>query len=228
MDEFEEFWEKYFDDVTRYAQSLAYKTSRARSKDEKKDLVDALVNETYIRAKTYYWKSKPTKFRQWVCTILRNVWRQWLDEEKKARFDEFLDHHVLKPSGASQSINTVTAEYYLDRISEQDRRIVTKRYLEGKEYELVWKELRLAGYKFNNPQAIRRRCIRVCRHMSDYDFLFHKLAPVHATIVWRRDYDEEKWEIIAAVLKLSFRITINLYREAVKFLKTERGNNSNV
>ena len=64
IQEFDISWNKYLNELKRYALSLT----------KKKDLADSLINDTYVRArnKLHLYKHN-SNFIGWLCVIMRNI-----------------------------------------------------------------------------------------------------------------------------------------------------------
>ena len=94
--EFDIFWNKYFNDLKRYALSLA----------KRKDLADSLINDTYVRArnKLHLYK-QDNNFIGWLCVIMRNIHQNSIMYEQ--RYTDF----VVCKSQVSEYYSDANIEY---------------------------------------------------------------------------------------------------------------------
>ena len=94
--EFDIFWNKYFNDLKRYALSLA----------KRKDLADSLVNDTYVRAKNnLHLYKQDNNFIGWLCVIMRNI------HQNSFKYEQRYTDYVLCKSQESGHYSDANIEY---------------------------------------------------------------------------------------------------------------------
>ena len=77
--DFDIFWNKYFEDLKRYAFSLT----------KKKDLADSLMNDTYVRARSkLHLYKQDNNFIGWLCVIMKNIHQNAIMYEQ--RYTDFV------------------------------------------------------------------------------------------------------------------------------------------
>ena len=77
--DFDIFWNKYLKELKRYALSLT----------KKKDLVDSLMNDTYVRARNnLHLYKQDNNFIGWLCVIMRNIHQNAIMNEQ--RYTDFV------------------------------------------------------------------------------------------------------------------------------------------
>ena len=93
---FDIFWNKYFEDLKRYAFSLT----------KKKDLADSLMNDTYVRArsKLHLYKHN-SNFIGWLCVIMRNI------HQNSTKYEQRYTDYVVCESQVSEYYSDANIEY---------------------------------------------------------------------------------------------------------------------
>ena len=122
--DFDIFWNKYFNDLKRYALSLT----------KKKDLADSLMNDTYVRARSnLHLYKQDNNFIGWLCVIMRNIHQNSVKYE--LRYTDF----VVCESQASEYYSDANIEYIellkLVHSLPSDLHAVFKLHIQGHKYE---------------------------------------------------------------------------------------------
>ena len=122
--EFDIFWNKYFNDLKRYALSLT----------KKKDLVGGLINDTYVKAKNnLHLYRQDENFIGWLYVIMRNAHRNYLKHEK--RYADF------------ELCENCDSVYHTDSDIEYEQLMVLVKSLPTELYVVF--NLYSSGYKYN-------------------------------------------------------------------------------
>ena len=94
--DFDIFWNKYFNDLKRYALSLA----------KRKDLADGLINDTYVRARNnLHLYKQDNNFIGWLCVIMRNI------HQNSFKYEQRYTDYVLCKSQESGHYSDANIEY---------------------------------------------------------------------------------------------------------------------
>ena len=94
--DFDIFWNKYFEDLKRYAFSLT----------KKKDLADSLINDTYVRARSkLHLYKQDNNFIGWLCVIMRNI------HQNSFKYEQRYTDYVVCKSQESRHYSDANIEY---------------------------------------------------------------------------------------------------------------------
>ena len=124
--EFDIFWNKYLKELKRYALSLT----------KKKDLVNSLVNDTYVRARNnLHLYKQDDNFIGWLCVIMRNI------HQNSIKYEQRYTDYVVCESQESGHYSDADIEYKellkLVHSLPSSLHAVFKLYVLGHKYEEI-------------------------------------------------------------------------------------------